>query len=101
MYDIWKSLLLLLTTRSRTNLMTDVKIVCSENKVISSHRLVLAVTSQYFQDVLYHPREGGDLVQTIKMTDVDHSIMMTYLSYIYTGSIDMPSMEDNWELLRQ
>ena len=60
-------------------------------------QLVLAVTSQYFQDVLYCSREA---VQTVKMTDIDHSVMMKYISYIYTGNIDMPSTEDIWKLLR-
>ena len=59
--------------------------------------MVLAVTSQYFQDVLYCSREA---VQTVKMTDIDHSVMMKYISYIYTGNIDMPSTEDIWKLLR-
>ena len=61
-------------------------------------QLVLAVTSQYFQDVLYCSREA---VQTVKMTDIEHSVMMKYISYIYTGNIDMPSTEDIWKLLRQ
>ena len=34
---------------SRTNLFTDVSLVCEENKIVPAHKLVLAVTSQYFQ----------------------------------------------------
>ena len=89
--------------RSRTNLFTDVEIVCSQNKVISSHRLVLSVTSQYFQDILYPARDGRESLQavhTVNMTDVDHSIMMVYISYVYSGHLEMPPSQDIWQLLR-
>ena len=34
---------------SRTNLFSDVTIVCADSKLVAAHKLVLAVTSQYFQ----------------------------------------------------
>ena len=34
---------------SRTNLFADVSLVCEENRIVPAHKLVLAVTSQYFQ----------------------------------------------------
>ena len=84
--------------RSRTNLFTDVNIVCSHNKVISSHRslhsrlqsmtfgsplsincrLILSVTSQYFQDILYPPRDGRDSVETVQ------TVMMVAMGGIVT-----------------
>ena len=34
---------------SRTNLFADVSLVCEENMIVPAHKLVLALTSQYFQ----------------------------------------------------
>ena len=39
--------------QSSTNLLTDVSILCADNKLVSAHKLILALSSQYFQDILY------------------------------------------------
>ena len=90
--------------QSRTNLFTDVSIVCADNKLVSAHKLVLAVTSQYFQDILYPPLSSSvdsHPVTIIRMTDVDQWVMQKYLCFVYTRKIEFTSVDDMWETLRQ
>ena len=41
--------------RSSTNLLADIQFVCGDRQPVWAHKLVLALASQYFQD-LFYPR---------------------------------------------
>ena len=92
--------------QSSTNLLTDVSILCADNKLVSAHKLILAPSSQYFQDILY-PGGGGasssmdcpSPVSIIRMTAVDHRVVQKYLSFVYTHKVDFNSVDDIWETL--
>ena len=89
--------------QSRTNLFTDVSIVCADNKLVSAHKLILALSSQYFQDILYpgvsSSMDSPSSVSIIRMTAVDHRVVQKYLSYVYTHKVDFNSIDDIWETL--
>lgn len=89
--------------QSSTNLLTDVSILCADNKLVSAHKLILALSSQYFQDILYpgasSSMDSPSPVSIIRMTAVDHRVVQKYLSYVYTHKVDFNSIDDIWETL--
>ena len=54
---------------SRTNMFTDITILCADNKHVTSHKLILGVTSQYFQDILYPPISSSLDSETVRIRD--------------------------------
>ena len=82
---------------------TDVSLVCADNKHVSAHKLVLAITSQYFQDILYPPVSASldtEPVTVIRLPGVDQWIMQKYLTFIYTEKLEFNSVDDVWDTLR-
>ena len=53
----------------RTNMFTDITILCADNKHVTSHKLILGVTSQYFQDILYPPISSSLDSETVRIRD--------------------------------
>ena len=48
---------------------TDITILCADNKHVTSHKLILGVTSQYFQDILYPPISSSLDSETVRIRD--------------------------------
>ena len=52
--------------RSSTNLLADIQFLCADKQPVWAHKLVLALASQYFQD-LFYPWSNGHQVSNAQL----------------------------------
>ena len=87
--------------RSSTNLLADIQFICADQKPVWAHKLVLALASQYFQDLFYPWSKTlqEPVLQTFNLLDVDKRILTKFLDFVYTGQVEVGCLDDVWSLV--
>lgn len=81
-----------LTKLFNGNLMTDVQLVCGDNK-FHAHKLILASRSNVFS-AMFENKMAESKSGVICIEDIDASVMSVFLKYLYSGKIDDELPED-------
>ncbi|KAL5015382.1 hypothetical protein ScPMuIL_009652 [Solemya velum] len=76
------------TFLAEKKVLTDVRVKIGK-KVYLTHRVMLACFSSYFQQILYHQTGPVTLPIDIKLRDVKQESFRTYISFIYSGRLDL------------
>ena len=64
-----------------------------ENRVINSHRLILAASSPVFE-AMFYGKFPQDLTNSILITDISYSTFELFMDFIYTGELKLKENDE-------
>lgn len=65
-------------------------------KDFKAHKLILGISSPVFEAMFYGPLSSNE---EIAITDIEPDVFQLLLNYIYTDKVEIPSIEQAFELL--